>query len=329
MEKSIKKRLHYIDIAKGLLITMLMFSHTLWWSTVLGIENYWFSSFGFYAKAWTCFFMPAFFIITGLCSNFDKSFSQFLLQNSKTLLFPAFIPLMIHFLHYRDLSETLQKLLFFLGDYWFLTALFFSKLLYWLLKKSIANNTMLFFILLILSILGVYMNSLKCYPNLYYHQHFLAFTLFIAIGNVFKKVIISDKIGKIAVALFAVSLVLLFCFNVHIPEIVSVFSIKLTEYPLFLYLSVCGTIACLSICKMIGNCQLFEYLGQNTLIIYIYHINIVSLLLSAINLSITNNDSFLMSFLQLLMIVIATLFFMWIMCSIINTRCMKWVKGDF
>ena len=70
-----KKRIPYFDVAKGVLICLVIISHIyLETLTVAKIPN---STFA-WMRSWqwihVSFFMPAFFIITGLCSNFEKEF---------------------------------------------------------------------------------------------------------------------------------------------------------------------------------------------------------------------------------------------------------------
>lgn len=84
-----KVRLHYLDVAKGILMTCLLFHHC---ANIMGevkiqaelIEH---------VSAWNIiflvFFMQAFFTITGYCTNFDKEFKTYFITNIKTLVVPA------------------------------------------------------------------------------------------------------------------------------------------------------------------------------------------------------------------------------------------------
>ena len=87
-----KKRIPYFDVAKGMLICLVIISHIyLETLTVAKIPN---STFA-WMRSWqwihVSFFMPAFFIITGLCSNFEKEFKPFFISNVRTILIPAIV----------------------------------------------------------------------------------------------------------------------------------------------------------------------------------------------------------------------------------------------
>ena len=80
-----KERLPYIDVAKGLLILMVVWGH---FELILRethktsdpVVAYW----DHVEIIWSAFFMPAFFFITGLCGNFNKPFKKFVIQSFRT-----------------------------------------------------------------------------------------------------------------------------------------------------------------------------------------------------------------------------------------------------
>lgn len=83
-----KERLHYIDVFKGICIMLVVIHHS-----PLALN-------GGFAPSGTflwllnnfiiAFFMPAFFVATGYCSNFSKPFKIFLWQNVKSILIPCY-----------------------------------------------------------------------------------------------------------------------------------------------------------------------------------------------------------------------------------------------
>jgi fucose 4-O-acetylase-like acetyltransferase len=91
------------------------------------------------------FFMPAFFIITGLCSNIEKEFKPFFISNVRTILIPAIVFDLLFFtipslFMGQDpwkfvMGGFVMRALGFGGVYWFLPCLFLSKLIYWTLHK--------------------------------------------------------------------------------------------------------------------------------------------------------------------------------------------------
>lgn len=83
-----KERLHYIDIFKGICLILVVIHHAplaymrhfagqgsvLWYINNFAIA----------------FFMPAFFVATGYCTNFNQKFNIYLWKNIKTIMLPCY-----------------------------------------------------------------------------------------------------------------------------------------------------------------------------------------------------------------------------------------------
>ena len=65
-----RERILWADICKGLLITLLMFSHLVWVSKSHNVDNNVIGFISDYSGIWDCFFMSCFFLISGMFSNF-------------------------------------------------------------------------------------------------------------------------------------------------------------------------------------------------------------------------------------------------------------------
>lgn len=91
-----KERVLWADICKGILITLLMFSHLAWVSTSqYGVQNLVIGNLGRICSVWNCFFMSCFFMVSGMFSNFNKPFKVFIWSNFKSLIIPAFVSLVL------------------------------------------------------------------------------------------------------------------------------------------------------------------------------------------------------------------------------------------
>ncbi len=137
MEVTTKKRISYFDIAKGVLILLLVFAHFR--SAVIRIpyDSPYFEMVYGWNHIFTCFYMPAFFIISGFCSNFNKPFKEFLMSLIKKLL----IPLVAFTVLTQATSAFINKqnffeLLFSGAVLWFLWAMLISKLIFYGIKKT-------------------------------------------------------------------------------------------------------------------------------------------------------------------------------------------------
>jgi len=120
-----KKREPWVDIAKGMLIFGVVFFHM---KTILTeschIVHPVFETLYNVHIAYTVFFMPSFFMLTGYCSNFSRPFKDFLLANVNGIIVPMVvlnvIPCLLSFnveaLHYLiDWRNWLSGL-----SFWFL-----------------------------------------------------------------------------------------------------------------------------------------------------------------------------------------------------------------
>ena len=139
-------RIDYIDIFRGIGILFMVMGH-------VGFGE----AFDFFIHA---FHMPMFFWISGYLfrrrSKEEMSFSAFVLKKAKSLLLPYGIFGVVHYLIYVvknvltheavELSPLIR--LFFVntsglpicGALWFLTALFFADILFFLIDRYVVNN---------------------------------------------------------------------------------------------------------------------------------------------------------------------------------------------
>ena len=188
---------HYLDVAKGVLICLVIISHIyLETLSVAKIPN---STFA-WMRSWqwihVSFFMPAFFIITGLCSNFEKEFKPFFISNVRTILIPAivfdlfFFTIPSVFLGQGPWTIVMmgfvKRAFAFGGVFWFLPCLFLSKLIYWTLHKY-TPNIILWSILIALVILGFVLHHFNLFPQKWWYVHqVFDLTIFLGVGQFLK-----------------------------------------------------------------------------------------------------------------------------------------------
>lgn len=191
-----KQRLNYIDIAKGILILMVIYNHTENLASASGVHNWVIDiipNTGFFRP----FFMPAFFVIAGYCSNYEKGFKDFIISNAKALLIPAvlllFVRIFVRFLFTGTFSMlewhgiVSKGVVFHLGYWnWFLTALFSTKVLFYLLVHWAETFKSRFILICTIHIVGVVFFNYKgdgiIFYNFYFYQHALMYLLFVEIG---------------------------------------------------------------------------------------------------------------------------------------------------
>ena len=145
----LSNRLHWVDVAKGILIMFVVFQHLPVISEAAGIEHDGVGKLGHLSFLFTCFYMQAFFILTGYCSNFEKPFAAFLKSSFKTIMIPAIFFSFLYYislaLFYYDFSyvEKMASIGFIMNGgskFWFLNALFLLRIMYWMRAKYIKND---------------------------------------------------------------------------------------------------------------------------------------------------------------------------------------------
>lgn len=279
-----EQRLHYIDIAKGFLILMVVYGHIDGTATQMGFVNSSIDDIHKGANWFVSFYMPCFFVITGYCSNFTKSFKVFIVASLKSIVLPAFVFSFLLsgawiIIHPGFLLNFVITFILYGGNYWFLSALFVSRLLYWFIYRlPISANAA---ICVVSFIIGFYYSSLPHKYELWWFVHALCLLPYLGLGQLFKQISgnILFKYTKYYIALYVflffitvglskMGLLQKDCFF-DVPGVTQGFiNLNLTMFiPLFI-LSVSGSLAILGFSEYISSNHILEFLGKNSLVIY-------------------------------------------------------------
>jgi fucose 4-O-acetylase-like acetyltransferase len=282
------ERLHYLDIAKGILILLVVIHHlphVMFHINPNAPEAYLqLQSSDIIYKP---FFMPAFFVITGMCLKLNISFKDYLIKNAKSILLPAFclgflsnwISLFAkgetHILEYCKLG--FSTFLYDGGKYWFLSALFISKLIYYWANRLNLNRKLYPILMLLLLFIGVLLNHFFADKLPWHFAHALALTPFLYIGYLLKKHLSEiDKFLYASIPFYIIILAIALFSDRQIPYITAGFNLNLMSIPPFLLLAIIGSIAVLQISKIISQSPILEFFGRNSLVIYGLHVDIFS-----------------------------------------------------
>lgn len=285
---------------------------------------------------WTPYYMPAFFVITGFCSNFDKPFSTFLWQNFKTLKIPAMIfgtflalvTMMSH--HAFSFQRFLHHVSFCVVEsgLWFLDALFIAKLLYWGILKISCNRWVIFLSCLCFFFLGFMMFNNHIPPKDFGNVcHALMLTVFLFVGQqlkVWQMTPFQKTIGGGMVFFLVVCCITLF--GVAVPFITNKISLNWMRILPFFFLSISGSVAVIGISHLISENKWLEYIGRNSLVFYMFNtfaLNIsVKLLVRFIKMGIP-------SILVYLLILIVTCLILAVITKFLNTKYLSFSLGKF
>lgn len=269
------QRIKYLDIAKGVLIILLVFAHFRSALYRTNFENDYFVYVYEWNSIFTCFYMPAFFLISGFCSNFKKDIKTFLNSLFKGLIIPLFALSLIEDIAY-SLLVTHHNLLFTInstivqgGTLWFLQALILAKLICFIIQQLIDSKLAMLVITLSLLVVGVVLNQFQLGSNPFFYKHGLVASFFVALGIFLKdNKEIYDNALKYSTYVYPMLALINFWKS---PNITAFLSVSVKLIPLFLLLSLCGTFFILSICKRIKECKTLEFWGQNSLVVYALH----------------------------------------------------------
>lgn len=329
------ERLSYIDIAKGILIMLVVFHHIPHIVKNAGICDSLCILLDSKRYIYSTFFMPAFFLVTGFCSNFDVPFFDFLKKNVKTILIPAFcLGAISEWIRLIGLGETqliaycklgFSTFIKFGGPYWFLSSLFLSKIIYWIENRFIKSTKMKFAVSLLLLIIGIGINNRCTIVEYWYFLHAFALSFFLFAGQIEKKKQFHGNKYVFCCSLLIYG-VLIFFLKVH-PSVTAFIAVSDVYIPCFITLSLSGSFMLLYICKKFASCVFFERLGKDSLIIYTLHIAIARIMVNI--LSGYFCVSMMKSFLTFLFIYSATLLILMLFAKCLNTKYFQFLIGKF
>jgi len=336
-------RIHYFDVAKGFLILMVVLQHMPQVADLYSIHNNTFEIIRISSQSWTGYYMPAFFIITGICSNFTHPFKVFFFKNLKTLMIPCFT-LMALCVWIGNILKGSLDIVDYLsvgftsffksgGVYWFITALFIAKILYWFIKNKVSSRLYCYIIMGIIMLLGCLCNNLLAFePWHLWHALILSPFLLLGddIGTQFKNPPLHQWklywiIGPSLV--YIILMILLYVVDIKLPAVTQRIVLNWVEIPLLLLLALSGSYYLMLVSKWINSCKCLEFLGRHTLVIYCLHVFFAQCMFMQFQISL-NSNSYLSTLLTVGLIILNV-----ILCCIfsvvLNTKYLNFLIGKF
>lgn len=335
INKTLPKRIPYIDVAKGILIMFVVLLHSSDVTIKEGVNNIAFNLNYKLSNFYLPFFMPAFFVITGLCSSFNKPFKLFLWSNFRSIVFPVIV-VMVPFMLIKEHQLTTDFIFIKSFSRWFCIVLFLSKLTYWGICRVLSNIWQRMFLLLLLMALAVFLHFFFGQSNnIFCYCHSFALTFFLSIGEMIRRYKIDEKkilikYGIVSTIIYIIFLgICIICLHKDIPSITYGFSISPKQIPLYLVLSITGSIMILYIARIINSNFILSYLGRETLTIYIFHYFFIRILLYIFKPYINNNSSLLASILVFIVFYFIVLSLSLLIARVLDWKYLQWIKGKF
>lgn len=273
-----KERIGYFDSARAILIVLVVLGH------VLGAANPRFAIMPYTVMQnfISSFHMPAFFIISGILVDVEKwgkrSPLDYVLRRVKTLVVPYFFleAVAIIYRHFAlgsvSLKDGLLRMLTLrcnVAPDWFLTAMFFASLIFYIYIKLPKKPVWAI-------VAGVLMLALYFVPQGHWWNILLRAVLgfaFMVFGNVLKRQLTAFSTIKITAAF--ILLVICVAVKIKFSIVNSFYGGILESPPLFFIGGLCGTYLVLGIARHL-DFKWIRYIGENSLVIMSTHPLILS-----------------------------------------------------
>lgn len=333
MTTKVKERYHWVDVAKGLLIILLLVHHFSSATRRLGISSDQFRFVTCWQIIYTCFFMQAFFFLSGYCSNFSHPAKLFFTKLLKQLIIPF-----VCFQLIICISNTFAEHGFSLRaiyDYWlgvngstlwFLNALIVSKIIVWICLRINKSSILLLSFSFGLLLLAIYLKQKDLGSNFFYIRQSLAAVFFVAFGHFIKHRQGLFKYVRIGALVFPYLLLLMILLNIPIPQVTAEMQVGLLSAPIFVLVSLCGTCACIETCKIISEFKPIEYIGRNTLVVYCLHF-LVLVPLASVLYKVIAPYGLLMSIIYVVILYITVLVVCVLLIELFNLKPFRWMIG--
>lgn len=275
-----KERLTYLDVAKGIGILLVVIGHVYAFNRQI-VDR-------FFVIWLYSFHMPLFFIISGMLIAYkdEKDIWKFVKKRIKGILIPyVFFSIfsIIVFAIVNDFNrevvvQNVKATICGVGidTLWFLPALFFGEVIFFVLKNLLKNKYVICIISAIIYTLGNFM--MKDYGLICLFLGRICIAVgFIMIGNYTMNLIRKRNMpwyGLIVIAILSVILS-------KINGLVDLNNLVFNNHILYLINSLIGTYLILEISKLIDIDEIM-YWGRNTLIVMATHLNIIYILFNKI-----------------------------------------------
>lgn len=330
-----KERLHWVDVAKGILIILVAMVHIIGRGEELGISCPAIDAI-VVIGGFLCFRMPAFFILAGFWGKYDMGFKDFLIRSAKGLLLPliifSYLGGIIHEVSYEILKGSYNAgalewpFLDVSLDYWFVLALFLAKCVYWAICRVSHKQVVRFLICFGIYILGVLSLEAWFLPNFACWKWALIMLVYLPIGQWVKEALGNWKVVVTALAVFVVGWAFYWRQGLGIPQPGGGMNyINLVSAWPSLLLCIAGSIVFLKFCSFIKRARVLELIGRNTLAIYVMHWWVEILAMKVMRSFFS--QGVWMSTLATLVTLAVAVFVPCLISELLNRPKLKWILG--
>ena len=327
-----KKRLPEMDVMKGILSILVILGHIIFWEQfVSGVELTSNASINqnIFVAVWIApYYMAAFFFVTGFCSSFKYDIKSQIISDAKHLLLPSITIVAI-------MSGTVALLGKDIGwSYaapWFLWSMFWAKILFRVITFFFRKETVAWFFLVIMSIIGSTMMYYMLEANYLGYQQALVFPFFLALGHKARSISIKSWVYYLAGGFYALLTTMTFYilkwgfFNVS-----AFISFSPEKWPVYILLAASGSLGIAQISRLLSKSKVLQYIGRNSLIVYLMHgafLIIVTSYLKSQIVQYNDNSTFQQYF--FILVALGALLWSCLWAWVLNLPYLRWLQGKF
>ncbi len=351
-----KKRIYWIDAAKGVLILLMVLGHISNIAGRRGVDDTYLVKCVFYTSLYTCFFMQAFLILTGYTSNFNKDFKSFFISLVKTVVIPwTFFSVISQICRVLVLGEDYlfvpidgQRFLFIIEDFWFLHVLFGGKLIYYFINKYIKSDLYRCLTCIALMIIGfaLFAHSASLgfgyhHNNFFHYKDLLCMVFSLWLGSFCKRKNIFDTLhGKTLVVIISLYLLghalrlflrikgidNMFITPVGLSHGTNIHSIL--QIPTYLFYVILGSFSFFGLMKYVKKCDILKYFGENSLVVYCSHFIILNAIVLLL-IPVYTPDSLVKAIIYTVVVFVSCLFFCSVLIWITKKKPFNYLIGKF
>lgn len=269
-----KKRIAFIDLAKGICIIEIVIGH---------------SGFSLFDKipGLSIAAMPLFFIMSGMFTNIQNNWSTFIIKKINSILIPFLFFYTLGYVGFyliqvftpnllitdaRGIFDMFNNRQFFNGPIWFLLCLFWCNVIFYTISLYIPKDSIRIILVCLLGVLGWYMGNVQhLFIPLFIDVAFTALPFF-TFGYYLRKtdILYPNKYDKynmlFTIILWAIAIVLTKTTHFRLS-----FHYNGLEGWSTYIISITSALSILFFCKIIKHIPLVSYMGRYSLILLCTH----------------------------------------------------------
>lgn len=279
-----KKRIDWIDMAKGLAMLLIILSHT--------------NKPEIYERIYTPIFLTVLFFLSGYTFNIRNSFKEFFINKVKTLVIPLFMlgginAILAFIVEGDNIVYRFKGLLLERNsgndDMWFVACLFSCEiLLYVIIKVCQKNKKLILLSISITSIIGMVWFELVKIRLIWQFETSLIMVLYLGLGYLYHS--LEKKYEKyVSTKNIIISTILYFIIIISYNNYANLHKEILGNEIIFIIASFVGITSLIMLCKKLKPCKYIIFIGRNTLVYYAFQskaIKVIYIILNKISINI-------------------------------------------